>query len=434
VSKKVYVALSTDFVRRGHLNVISEARKLGEVIIGVLMDSAIATYKRFPLLTFEERMLVAENIRGVKKVVPQETVDYLPNLRKYRPDFVVHGDDWREGIQKGVRESVIKTLSEWGGKLIEVPYTYDVPSAELQQRMREVGTTPQIRMRLLRRMLTAKPVVRLMEAHSGLTGLIVERTRVEQDGRLRDFDGVWVSSLTDSLSKGMPDIEYVDLTSRLNTIHQILEATTKPIVVDGDTGGQCEHFRFMVKTLERLGVSAVIIEDKVGLKRNSLLGTDVNQLQADIGEFAHKITEGKKAQVTGDFMIIARIESLILQKGLKDAIERARAYIEAGADGIMIHSRERDPSEILEFCGGYSKLEGRVPLVVVPTTYSCVTETELGDAGVGMVIYANQLLRSAYPSMIKAAEAILRNERCLEAEEFCMPVKEMLGLLPSGDR
>lgn len=429
--KKVYVALSSDFIRSGHLNVINKARELGEVTVGVLTDSAIATYKRFPLLAYEERKLIAENINGVKTVVAQETVDYVPNLRMYKPDFVVHGDDWGVGIQRGTRERVIKTLGEWGGKLVEIPYTYDVPSVELQQRLREVGTTPQIRLGMLRRMLGAKSIVRILEAHNGLTGLIVERASViTSNGKMREFDGMWVSSLTDSLSKAMPDIEYVDLTSRLNTINQILEATTKPIVVDGDTGGLCEHFCFMVRTLERLGVSAVIIEDKIGLKRNSLLGTDVEQMQDDVGEFAYKITQGKKAQVTGDFMIIARIESLILKKGLQDALERAKAYIEAGADGIMIHSKEKEPSEILEFCSEYSKFDNRVALVVVPTTYSSIKEAELVRAGVNMVIYANHLLRSAYPSMVKTAESILKNERCLEAGEFCMPVRDILDLLP----
>jgi len=427
-----YVAMSTDFIRAGHLNVINRARDLGEVIVGVLTDEAVATYKRLPLLPFKERVRIAGSIKGVKMVVGQETVDYVPNLQKHKPDFVVHGDDWGTGIQKGVRERVVKTLSEWGGKLVEIPYTHDVPSAELQQRLREVGTTPQIRLRLLRRLLEAKPIVRLLEAHNGLTGLIVERTNIVRDGRMREFDGVWISSLTDSLSKAKPDIEYVDLTSRLNTINQILEATTKPIVVDGDTGGLCEHFCFMVKTLERLGVSAVIIEDKVGLKQNSLLGTDVEQTQDDAKEFAYKITQGKKAQVMGDFMIIARIESLILKKGMKDALERAEAYIEAGADGIMIHSKEKKPDEILEFCSEYSKLDNRVALVVVPTTYSSIKEKELVGAGVDMVIYANHLLRSAYPSMVRTAESILQNERCLEAEDFCMPISEILGLLPSG--
>lgn len=430
--KTVYVAMSADLIHHGHLNIIHEARKLGEVIIGLLTDNAVASYKRLPYLSYEQRKIIIENIKGVSRVVAQEAHDYTSNLRAIQPEYVVHGDDWKTGGQKEIRQRVIETLAEWGGVLVEPPYTQGISSSLLQEHIREIGTTPEIRMKRLRRLLDSKRCVRFLEAHNGLTGLIAEHVNIMKGAAFREFDGVWVSSLTDSTSKGKPDIELVDLTSRLSTINQILEVTTKPIILDGDTGGLTEHFVFMVKTLERLGVSAIIIEDKTGLKKNSLFGTDVTQTQSTPEYFCHKISEGKKVQVTGDFMIIARIESLILKAGVNDALTRARAYIEAGADGIMIHSKEKNAREILQFCRQYAGFARKVPLIAVPTTYNHITEQELSKAGIDIVIYANHLLRSAYPAMVKTAESILWHERALEAEEYCMPLEEILTLIPGG--
>jgi phosphoenolpyruvate phosphomutase / 2-hydroxyethylphosphonate cytidylyltransferase len=431
--KKVYVAMSADIIHHGHLNVIEEARKLGEVIIGLHTDEVIASYWRMPMLSYNERKTIVENIKGVSQVVAQDTLDQVPNLLAIKPDYVVHGDDWKEGLQKNLRERVIEALKEWSGELVEVKYTEGVSISKLEEAINGIGTTPQIRMKRLRRALESKQVVRIMEAHNGLTGLIAEKTRVEQDGKIKEFDGMWISSLCDSTAKGKPDIELVDLTSRLNTINDILEVTTKPIILDGDTGGKIEHFVYTVKSLERLGVSAIIIEDKVGLKKNSLFGTEVAQTQDTIESFCEKIREGRKARVTNDFMIIARIESLILEAGMEDALKRAKAYIEAGADGIMIHSQKKDGAEIIHFCKEFKKFEKRVPLIVVPTSYAHITETELGEAGANIVIYANHLIRSAYPAMAKTAESILRNERALEADkEYCMPIKQILHLIPGG--
>ncbi len=428
--KKVYVAISADLLHHGHLNIIQEARKLGEVTIGLLTDKAIASHYRFPLLTYDQRRIIVENIKGVAHVVPQETFDYDDNLRKMKPDYVVHGDDWKTGFMSKTRERVIEVLKEWGGELVEPSYTKGVSSKILQEAVREIGTTPEVRMRQLRRMIEVKPVTRILEAHNGLTGLIVEHTKVTKDDKIKEFDGMWISSLTDSTAKGKADIEFGDFTSRLNVVNQILEVSTKPIIYDGDSGGYVEHFILMVRTLERLGVSAVIIEDKIGLKRNSLFGTEVEQTQDSIDNFSSKISEGKRAQVTNDFMIIARIESLILKAGLQDALKRAHAFIEAGADGIMIHSKEKSPQEVLEFCDEYKKFENRVPLVAVPSTYNSITESELSSAGANIVIYANHLLRSAYPAMIKTAESILEHERSYEANDLCMPIKEILNLIP----
>jgi phosphoenolpyruvate phosphomutase / 2-hydroxyethylphosphonate cytidylyltransferase len=430
--KSVYVGLSADLIHPGHLKIIEVARGLGSVTVGLLTDRAIAAYKRVPVLTYEQRRIVISNVKGVDRVVPQETLDYVHNLRELCPDYVVHGTDWRTGFQKPIRERVVETLKEWGGELVEVEYTQGLSSTRLLSAVKEIGTTPDVRRRMLRRLIDSKPIVRILEAHNGLTGLIIERTQLESDEGMREFDGQWVSSLTDSTAKGKPDIELVDLTSRLDTIHQLLEVTTKPILFDGDTGGPAEKFVFLVRTLERLGVSAVVIEDKVGLKKNSLFGTDVVQTQDSIEAFADKIVQGKRAQLTEDFMIVARIESLVLGAGIDDALARAKAYIAAGADAIMIHSKEESPSEILEFMSRYGRLEVQAPVVAVPSTYHSITERELRAAGVSIVIYANHLLRSAYPAMVRTAESILRHGRAFEASEHCLPIREILELIPGG--
>ena len=430
MAKKVYVGMSADMIHPGHLNIIKEASKLGDVIIGLLTDKAIASYKRLPTLKFEQRKIIIENIKGVSEVLAQDELDYTVNLRKIKPDFVVHGDDWKKGVQAQIRQRVIDTLEEWGGKLIEVAYTKGISSTQLNQSLKEIGTTPEVRMERFRRLIESKPIVRVLEAHNGLTGLIVENVNFKQNGKRKEFDAMWLSSLTDSTIKGKPDIEAVDVTSRLQGLNDILEVTTKPIIYDGDTGGIPEHFVFTVRTLERLGVSAIIIEDKTGLKKNSLFGTEVVQQQDTIEKFCHKIIMGKQALVTKAFMIIARIESLILKQGMDDAITRAKAYIEAGADGIMIHSKEKDGNEIMEFCRQYNQFEKRVPLVAVPSSYNHMYEKQLMDAGVNIVIYANHLLRSAYPAMVNVAKSILAHERSYEANDKCMSIKGILNLIP----
>lgn len=430
MKKTVYVGMCADLIHHGHINIIEHAKKLGEVTVGILTDEAIATYKRVPMLKFEHRKRIIENIVGVSKVVPQHTLDYVPNLRMLKPDYVVHGTDWRAGVQRKTRQKVIDALNEWGGKLVEPEYTEGVSSTELIKDQLKVGTTPDIRRKKLRRLLELKPLVRVLEVHNGLTGRIVEETQIKKGGATREFDAMWVSSLTDSTSKGKPDTGAVDFTSRLNTVEQIMEVTTKPMIVDADNGGLPEHFVFLVKSLERHGVSAVIIEDKIGAKRNSLF-EESSQTQDSVNNFAYKISQGKNARVTEDFMIIARIESLIMNKGIDDALIRANAYIKAGVDAIMIHSKQDHPEEIIAFCKEYKKFKNRVPLVAVPSTYNKITEDELKDAGVNIVIYANHLLRSAYPAMVKAAECILEHERGYEAaEKFCMPVKDILELIP----
>ena len=429
--KKVYMALSADLIHKGHLNIIAKARSLGKVTIGLLTDEAIASYKSLPLISFEERKIIVENLKGIEKVVEQKTLDYTTNLKKLKPDFVVHGDDWKKGIQKNIRKNVIKTLKLWGGKLIEPQYTKGISTIDLISAIKSRGITPGKRMETLRRLIAAKPIVRILEAHNGISGLIVEKTKYKKNGKMIEFDGIWESSLTDSTAKGKPDTALVDFTSRFSTVEEILEVTTKPIIVDGDSGGKIEHFKFRIKTLERLGVSAVIIEDKIGNKRNSLFGTSVFQEQDKIKNFSKKIKEGKKSQVTKDFMIIARIESLILKKGMNDAVARAKAYIKAGADGIMIHSKEKNGKEIVKFCNIYNKFNNKVPLVVVPSTFAHFNEKQLEKLGVNVVIYANHLLRASYPSMVETAKSILKNGRAKEAnKKNCMPINKIIKLIP----
>ena len=428
----VYVGMSADLIHPGHLNILNKAAELGEVTVGLLTDAAIASYKRVPFMTYEQRKVVVENIKGVTHVIPQATLDYSENLRKLKPNYVVHGDDWKDGVQKDTRQKVIDVLAEWNGKLIEVPYTKGISSSQIHAMMKEIGTTPDIRLKSLRRLLAVKPIVRFLDIHNALSGLIIENTKIMTADGPREFDGMWGSSLTDSTAKGKPDIEAVDVSSRMVTLNEVLEVTTKPIIYDADTGGKTEHFVFTVKTLERLGVSAVIIEDKTGLKKNSLFGTEVEQTQDTIENFSAKIKAGKNAQATEDFMIIARIESLILGKGIDHAMERAIAFLNAGADGIMIHSREKKPDEVFEFCQRYNQLPNRKTLVAVPSSYNTVTEKELVEHGVNLVIYANHLLRSAYPAMVKTAESILLHGRSAEADSNMMSIKDVLELIPGG--
>lgn len=428
--KKVYLCMSTDIIQTGHINIIEKAAELGEVTVGVLCDECVAMYEKYPILPLEERIRIIRNIKGVVHVVVQDDIYYDKNLRELKPDIVIHGDNWKSGYQKDVRERVIEVLSEWGGELVEIPY-YKSPSLSLFERaMMECRGLPEVRRQILRRQIASGEIVKVMVAYDGLSALLVEKTSVEKDGEKRQFDGIWVSSLCDSTAKGKPDIELVDLTSRLNSLNDMMEVTTKPIIFDADTGGLVEHFVYNIKTLERIGVSAVIIEDKIGLKRNSLLGNDVEQHQDSIEHFCEKIREGKKALTSSAFMLIARIESLILDQGVDDALERARAYVTAGADGIMIHSRADTPDEIFEFTDRFRKEDKNTALVVVPTTFNKVREDEFRAHGVNVVIYANHMLRAAFPAMKKVVTSVLENERCYEASQDCMSIKEILSLVP----
>lgn len=426
----VYIGLTVDVLHHGHINLIRKGAEHGDVIIGLLTDSAIAQHKRLPYLTWEQRRDIVASIYGVKRVVPQDSWNYADNLRTYKPDFMVHGDDWRTGPDASLRIDALSVLEEHGGKLIEVPYTKGVSSGAIMSDTLIIGTTPDIRRKSLRRLLNAKHMVRLIEAHSPLSALIGESVSETIDGERREFDGFWSSSLTDSTERGKPDIEALDISSRLRNINDIFEVTTKPLVMDGDTGGKEEHFELNVRSMERLGISAVIIEDKTGLKKNSLLGNDTAQTQEDIDVFCAKIRAGRSALISEDFMIIARIESLILEKGIEDALLRARAYVAAGAHGIMIHSRQRKPDEVYKFANSFRQEFPTIPLVSVPTSYNAVTERELQEHGFNMVIYANQMLRSAYPAMKKNARAILKHGRSLEIDEDLISISEILDLIP----
>jgi len=430
--KTVYLAMSTDIFHSAHINIINEAAKYGKVIVGVITDEAVATYKRTPILCTQERMQIVANFKNVDSVVVQESLSYTDNLLKLKPDYVLHGDDWRSGVQQVIRDQVVETLKAWGGELIEIPYNQTLSGEKLSQQFANITNTPELRLSRLRKLLQLKPYIRAIDVSNGLTGLIAENTMLMDEASMsvKQFDAMWISSLCDSSFKGKPDIELVDLTSRINTINEIMEVTTKPIILDGDTGGKIEHFSHHVKTLERIGVSAVIIEDKTGLKQNSLYGTDAFQQLDDPENFALKIQAGKQAQATRDFMIIARLESLIAGESVDDAMMRAKIYIEGGADAVMIHSKEKDGSDILEFMKQFRAYSQNIPIVLVPTTYNKFTEDELHQKGANIIIHANHLLRSAFPAMKKTAETILKNGRTYEADELCMSIKDILELIP----
>ncbi|MCD4550329.1 MULTISPECIES: phosphoenolpyruvate mutase [unclassified Schaalia] len=424
-----YTAFCTDVIHEGHLNIIAQAGKYGDVVLGALSDKALIRYNKFPTISQEERVRLYESLEGVSRVIVQEDYLYDDVIADLKPDYVIHGDNWQNGPEKAIRDNVLGLLERFGGELVEISYTRTEKARKVDQQLREKLAMPEHRRRRLRQLLQISPVVKTIEAHDGLTGLIAEKTVVDHNGRLDQFDAMWVSSLCDSTTRGKPDIELVDMSARLRTIDDIMEVTTKPIILDGDTGGLTEHFVYNVRTLERMGVSAVIIEDKTGLKKNSLFGTEVEQTQAPIEEFCAKIAAGKKAQLTDDFMIIARIESLILERGMEDALARARAFVGAGADGIMIHSRLKDPAEIYEFCDRFREEDPDTPIVVVPTSFNVATEEELAAHGVNIVIYANQLIRAAFPAMQETARGILKAHRALEVDEQLMPFKEIITLI-----
>ncbi len=427
--KTVYTCFCTDVIHEGHLNIIREAVKLGRVVVGALSDKALIRYNKFPTVSEEERVRRYAALEGVDEVIIQEEIMYDTIVEKLRPDYIIHGDNWREGPEAAIRENVVSLLATYGGELIEPSYTYNETVRKIDSQLKEKLAMPEYRRRRLRQLIEMCPVVKTIEAHSGLTGLIAEKTVVETDGKLDQFDAMWVSSLCDSTAKGKPDIELVDMTSRFRTIDDIMEVTTKPIIFDGDTGGLTEHFVYTVRSLERMGVSAIIIEDKTGLKKNSLFGTEVVQTQDTIEHFCEKIAAGKKVQLTDDFMIIARIESLILDQGMEDALTRAFAYVAAGADGIMIHSRKKSPDEIVEFCDKFREKDQKTPIVVVPSSFNTITEDELAAHGVNIVIYANQLTRSAFPAMQKTAEDILRYHRAKEVDDRLLPIKNIITLI-----
>lgn len=427
--KKVYIMMSTDVIHEGHRNILQKGKELGSVIVGVLSDKAAVRFDRFPTISFDERKKMIEGLPEVDRVVEQTEVSYAAILKELKPDYVLHGDDWKEGPLAHIRCEVIETLAEWGGELIEVPYTRNETVHRIDQMAKEKLAMPEYRRKRLRQLLQLRPIVKAIEVTNGLTGLIAEKTVVETSGEVDQFDAMWISSLCDSTAKGKPDIELVDMSSRMRTIDDVMDVTTKPIILDGDTGGLVEHFVYNVKTMERMGVSAVIIEDKCGLKKNSLFGNDVKQTQDTIENFCAKIKAAKAELRTSEFMIIARIESLILDQGQEDALARAFAYVEAGADGIMIHSRKKDPAEIFAFCDAFRKADTNTPIVVVPTSFNTVTEEELASHGINIVIYANQLTRSAFPAMQNTAMDILKHHRAKEVDDRLLSIKDIITLI-----
>ena len=429
IKKKVYVGLAVDIIHEGHINILKTASKFGDVIVGLLTDEAIASYKNIPYLNYHRRKIIVQNIKYVKKVIPQKTLSYVPNLNLIKPDFVVHGDDWKKGVQKKTRQDVIKTLKKWSGKLIEPKYTKNISSTLIKNRILEIGVSPQNRVSRLKRLISSKNIVRILESHNSLTGLIIENLNIEKKNQIIEFDGMWSSSLTDSATKGLPDNSSLSFSARISSLNDMMDVTTKPVVFDADNGGQIEHHPFLIRSLERSGVSAIIMEDKIGLKKNSLFKNQKGAKQDKPSLFANKINKICKTRQTNDFMVIARIESFILEKGLQDALNRAEIYSKAGADAILIHSKEKTPNEIFSFAKKFKKSKNFIPLVSVPSTYSKVFEKDLIKNGFKLVIYANQLLRAAYPAMENAAKTILQKSRAFEIDKKIIPIKEIINLI-----
>ena len=427
--KIVYVGLAADIVHEGHINILKTAAKLGYVIVGLLTDKAITSYKKLPYLEYNQRKIILQNIKYVNQVVEQKTLDYVKNLKSFKPNYVVHGDDWKIGIQKKTRQRVIKTLKLWGGKLIEPRYTRNISSSKIKNKISSFGVTPQNRVSKLRRLLNVKKIVRILETHNSLTGLIVENLNHIKSSKINEFDGMWSSSLTDSLTKGKPDNQSVDYSTRILGLNYIMDVTSKPLIFDADNGGRIEHISYLVKTLERIGVSAMIIEYKIGEKQNSLFLDQSRTKQDNIANFCSKLKKAKNSKISDDFFIVARIESFILKKGLKDALKRGVKYVDAGADAILIHSKEKNPKEIFDFSKKFKKLKPDCPLIAVPSTYSKVKEIELIKNGFQIVIYANHMLRAAYPAMINVAKKILKNERSFEVEKKITPIREIINLI-----
>jgi len=428
-NKKVYVALSVDIIHEGHINILKTANKYGDVIVGLLTDEAIASYKNIPHLNYKRRKIIVQNIRYVKQVVPQTTLSYVSNLNLIKPDIVVHGDDWKQGFQKKIRKDVIKTLKKWSGKLIEPKYTKNISSTIIKDKILEIGMAPQNRVSKLKRLFSSKEIVRILESHNSLTGLIIENLKIIKKNQNLEFDGMWSSSLTDSATKGLPDNSSLSFSARISSLNDMMDVTTKPLVFDADNGGQIEHLPYLIRSLERSGVSAIIMEDKIGLKKNSLFKNQSGTKQDKPSLFAKKIKKICDTRHSDDFMVIARIESFIVGKGLKDALHRAEIYSKAGADAILIHSKEKTPTEIFSFAKEFRKSKNFIPLVSVPSTYSKVYEEELIKNSFKLVIYANQLLRAAYPAMQNTAKTILKNERAFEADKKIIPIKEIINLI-----
>lgn len=421
--------MSADIIHKGHINILKKAHALGDVIVGLLTDEAIVSYKKIPYLDFEKRKTVIENIKYVKKVIPQKTLDYVPNLKLIKPNFVVHGNDWKSGVQKKIRQRVIRTLKNWSGKLVEPKYTENISSSLIKSKIEDIVSVPENRVSLLKRLMNSKKIVKILESHNALTGLIIENLSVKKNNTDLTYDGMWSSSLTDSITKGKPDNSSVDFSTRIMNINEIMDVSSKPIIFDGDNGGRIEHLKFLVRSLERSGVSAIIIEDKIGIKNNSLFKNQSNSKQDNPKNFAKKIKEICKVRQFKDFMAIARIESFILGKSLDDAIKRAEIYSKAGADAILIHSKESTPKEIFSFAKKFKKSKYFKPMICVPSTYFKVTEDELIKNGFKIVIYANQLLRAAYPAMIHAAKSILINKSSKQIEKRITPINEIINLI-----
>ena len=429
-NKIIYLGLTADLIHAGHINIINEALKYGQLLIGLITDQAISKEKRLPLLSYFDRKALLLNIKGVKDIVPQEDWDYSINLQKYKPDFFIHGDDWNTSEYKIIKNNCINVLSAYGGKLIEIAHTPNINSDLVVDKIRKLKNVSSLRQNTLKRLLQSKSFIKIIEVHSPMSAMIIDNLKINNERGSNFFDGFWSSSLSDSTLFGRPDIESLDIASRLNMINNIFHATTKPLVMDIDTGGLLEHLEINIKTIEQAGVSAVVIEDKKGLKKNSLFGNEVIQHQEDVKVFQEKIKLINTIKVNDNFLCIARIESLILDKGLEDALHRASSYVDAGADMVLIHSRKKTPDEVFLFANEFKRDHPNIPLACIPTSFYTVTEGLLQDKGFNLSIYANHLIRASYKHMEKIAKSILTYQTSQYIEEDIESVKDILNLIP----
>jgi phosphoenolpyruvate mutase len=429
--KIVYVPLAADILNEGHLNILKIASNYGKVIVGLLTDAAIIQYKNLPFFDYDQRFKIVSNLKLVDEVVPQDNWNYRLILNSIKPDFFVHGDDWKTGIQAKIRLEVIRELKKWDGKLIEPKYSKNISRISQKNKILHLGVTPDQRKLQLKRLLKVKKFIRIMESHSALSSLIIENVNINKNRKLLQFDGIWSSSLTDSALRGKPDNQSVDYSQRINFLNETIDTSLKPVIFDGDNGGRLEHLTYLVKNLEKIGVSALVLEDKKGLKINSLFKDQAKSFQESAEQFSKKIKIAINSRISKDFMIVARIESLILGKSLKDAINRAEKYSKAGADAILIHSNKNHPTEIFNFAKVFKRSKFFKPMIAIPSTYSKTYEKELVNNGFKIVIYANHLLRASYKAMYETAEKILINQRAFESEKKITPINNIISLFKS---
>jgi len=422
--KTVYVGMVGDMLHVGHINILKTAARLGRVTVGVLTDRAVVGYKRLPLLAFEDRVRVVESIADVAAVVPQKTLSYVENLRALRPDYVVHGDDWRYGDQVSrARAEVIATLGEWGGELVEVAYTKGISSTAIHRSGAADALFSGTRQGRLRRLLAAKPTLRIVEAHSGLSAKIAAEVR-GPDGAT-GFDAVWQSGLTDAIHRGKSDGGAVDRGRRLQAVEEILDAGPLPLIYDGRAAGRPETVFDLTRALDKAGVSALCLGDRSDPDRT---GPEMSP-----AETVAQIEAVRAACPTGAVMAISRIVVAAPGNGgsgaLDRALDRALALLEAGSDAVMFDSAADTAEPILDIAARLRRQRRDVPLFAAQSDRWGAPIHRFENAGIDAVVYETHLLRATVAPMRRAATALLA-EGTGPAPDLT-PLPELRGLFPS---